>query len=60
VRSGIDLDDPITKYLPSLASKASRIAWGEISLRALAGQISGIVPNCRFLKCVSEHLPLVG
>ena len=48
MRSGIDFDDPVTKYLPSLANKTSLIPWENITLGAIAGQVAGLVPNCRF------------
>lgn len=46
LRSGLNVDDPITKYLPSLNVSSSMIDWSSISLRALASQLSGIPPNC--------------
>lgn len=62
LRSGLDIDDPITKYLPSLSDPSSLIDWGNITLRALASHLSGIPPNCEaplscmlynaFLTCV--------
>ncbi|KAK0648029.1 beta-lactamase/transpeptidase-like protein [Cercophora newfieldiana] len=48
LRSGINYDDPITKYLPSLANKASLTSWEDITLGSLAGQVAGIVPNYGF------------
>lgn len=46
LRSGINIDDPVTKYLPSLADDKSLIQWENITLGALAGQVAGVVPNC--------------
>lgn len=48
LRSGVNMDDPVTKYLPSLANETSRIDWKSISLRALGGQLAGIPANCMF------------
>ncbi|KAL1841761.1 hypothetical protein VTJ49DRAFT_6599 [Mycothermus thermophilus] len=48
LRSGVNLDDPITKYLPELSSNASLIDWNTITLRALGGQLAGIPPNYGF------------
>lgn len=48
LRSGVNMDDPVTKYLPSLANNTSRIDWKSISLRALGGQLAGIPANCTF------------
>lgn len=47
LRSGIDIDDPITKYIPVLNNASSLIDWDAITLRALASQLSGIPPNCK-------------
>lgn len=47
LRSGVDIDDPITKYIPTLNTSSSLIDWNAITLRALASQLSGIPPNCR-------------
>ena len=54
-RSGINYDDPITKYLPSLANKDSLTAWEDITLGALAGQVAGIVPNCEAPSDITPH-----
>ncbi|KAH6649431.1 beta-lactamase/transpeptidase-like protein [Chaetomium tenue] len=48
LRSGVNMDDPVTKYLPSLANETSRIDWKSISLRALGGQLAGIPANYGF------------
>ncbi|KAK4153517.1 beta-lactamase/transpeptidase-like protein [Chaetomidium leptoderma] len=48
IRSGLNMDDAVTKYLPSLDNKTSLIDWENISLRALGGQLSGIPPNYGF------------
>ncbi|KAL2264504.1 hypothetical protein VTJ83DRAFT_7014 [Remersonia thermophila] len=48
LRSGVNLDDPITKYLPELNSDESLIDWNSITLRALGGQLAGIPPNYGF------------
>lgn len=46
LRYNLNLDDPITKYIPALANRESLIPWENITLGALAGQLSGVVPNC--------------
>lgn len=46
LRTGVNAQDPITKYLPSLADHKSLIPWENITLGALAGQVAGVVPNC--------------
>ncbi|KAG6365958.1 hypothetical protein INS49_000134 [Diaporthe citri] len=48
LKSGLSLDDSITKYLPELASSDSPVRWENISLGALASQLSGIPPNYGF------------
>ena len=48
LHSGLSLEDPITKYMPSLAAQESLIKWENITLGAVAGQVAGIVPNCKF------------
>ena len=46
LRSGVNPDEPITKYLPALADAKSLVSWENITLGALAGQVAGVVPNC--------------
>jgi CubicO group peptidase (beta-lactamase class C family) len=45
-KSGLDIDQPVTKWLPGLAANSSHITWNEITLRALASSLSGAPPNC--------------
>jgi CubicO group peptidase (beta-lactamase class C family) len=47
LRSDLNIDDPITKYLPKLSNSSSLIQWDNITLRALASHLSGIPPNCQ-------------
>lgn len=49
LRTGIDLDAPITRYLPSLANETSVIKWEEVTLAALADHSAGIPPDYGFL-----------
>lgn len=46
MRTGVNMDDPVTKYLPVLNNDTSLIDWKNISLRALGGHLAGIPPNC--------------
>lgn len=48
IKSGLSLDDSITKYLPELLGSNSPVRWENISLGALASQLSGIPPNYGF------------
>jgi CubicO group peptidase (beta-lactamase class C family) len=47
IKIGVNMDDAVTRYLPTLDNKASLIDWPNISLRALGGQLAGIPPNCK-------------
>jgi CubicO group peptidase (beta-lactamase class C family) len=48
IRSGLNLDDPITKWLPGLGGSPSLIRWESITLRQLASHLAGIPPNREF------------
>jgi CubicO group peptidase (beta-lactamase class C family) len=48
LRTGFDLDSPITRYLPQLANKSSVISWPNVTLASLADHLSGIPPNFGF------------
>lgn len=47
LKAGLNLDDPITKYLPELTSSTSPIKWKDITLRALGNHMAGIPQTCR-------------
>ncbi|KAH7309804.1 beta-lactamase/transpeptidase-like protein [Stachybotrys elegans] len=51
MKSGVDLDTPITSYIPELAKNASRIHWQDVTLRMLASHLAGAPTNYAF----SEH-----
>lgn len=59
LRSDVDLDDLITKSLPTLDDGPSLIAWENITLRALASQLSGIPPNCRYTESLQANEDLI-
>lgn len=48
LRTEINLDTPITQYLPTLANETSLIKWEDITLASLADHLSGIPPNYGF------------
>ncbi|KAF6825860.1 beta-lactamase family protein [Colletotrichum musicola] len=48
LKSGLDLDSPITKYFPQLGNNFSLIPWGNVSLRALGSHLSGAPSNYGF------------
>ena len=50
LRSGIDIDQTVTKFLPQLSNKSSLIDWENITLRALGSQLAGIPPNCEHVR----------
>ncbi|KAJ6008766.1 hypothetical protein N7522_003782 [Penicillium canescens] len=45
LKSNINPDDPITKYLPSLQGTQSLIQWDNITLSALSNHLAGITAN---------------
>ncbi|OQD83736.1 hypothetical protein PENANT_c015G06346 [Penicillium antarcticum] len=45
LKSNINLDDPITKYLPTLQGSQSLIQWDNITLSALSNHLAGIPSN---------------
>lgn len=57
VRSGLNLDDPITKYITGLGGRPSLIQWDTVTLRGLASHLAGIPPNCAY-RWKSPALPL--
>lgn len=56
LKSGLNLDDPITKYLPELVSPSSQVRWEDISLRALGSHLGGIQGfcTCHAILCTSR------
>jgi CubicO group peptidase (beta-lactamase class C family) len=46
LKSGLPLDDPITKYIPKLKSNSSLIHWDSITLRHLGSALAGIPQAC--------------
>lgn len=47
LKLGLDLDDPITKYLPELAGDDSPIQWKQVTLRALGNHLAAIPQTCK-------------
>ncbi|EFE44488.1 beta-lactamase, putative [Trichophyton verrucosum HKI 0517] len=47
LKSDVDLQDPITKYLPQLKNASSPIDWDNISLLSLSEHLSGIPANTK-------------
>jgi CubicO group peptidase (beta-lactamase class C family) len=48
LRTEVDLEAPVTEYLPQLSNESSVISWDNITLLALADHLSGIPPNYGF------------
>lgn len=46
LKSGLNLEDPITKYLPELKKGPSNIEWEDITLASMSEHLAGIPPNC--------------
>lgn len=57
IKSGVPAGDPVTKYVPELRDEKSRIDWGSVTLEMLAGQLSGIPPNCGCYSFAATSLP---
>jgi CubicO group peptidase (beta-lactamase class C family) len=47
-KTGLVLDDPVTKYLPELRSDDSPIRWENITLGSLGDHLSGIPASCKY------------
>ena len=47
LKSGLNLDDPITKFFPELRNCSSPINWQAISLRSLGNHLAGVPSNCK-------------
>lgn len=45
----IDIDAPVTEYLPDLAKSESKIDWEDVTLRMLGSHLAGVPANCRSL-----------
>jgi len=45
-KSGIDMEKPITYYVPELNKTESKIKFNEITLTMLAGHLGGLPTNC--------------
>ncbi|OIW24735.1 beta-lactamase/transpeptidase-like protein [Coniochaeta ligniaria NRRL 30616] len=56
LRSGVDIDVPITTYIPVLNTSSSLIDWNSITLRALASQLSDGFSEYYYLKDYFEYL----
>lgn len=53
LKLGLDLDDPITKYLPELACNDSPIKWKEITLGSLGNHLAAIPTGCRYMTIIA-------
>ncbi|CBF73401.1 hypothetical protein AN7860.2 [Aspergillus nidulans FGSC A4] len=62
LKSGVDLETPVTQFLPQLRSNKSKIQWENITLGMLADHLAGIPPNAfyefYFLNSFHEGLGL--
>ncbi|KID78277.1 uncharacterized protein G6M90_00g040840 [Metarhizium brunneum] len=48
LKSGVDIDRPVTDFLPKLNSSRSKVRWKDITLRMLGSQLSGAPTNNGF------------
>jgi actin-related protein 6 len=46
MKSDINIDAPVTDFLPELTSPSSHIHWEDVSLKMLASHLSGAPTNC--------------
>ncbi|KAL4777551.1 beta-lactamase/transpeptidase-like protein [Aspergillus nidulans var. acristatus] len=62
LKSGVDLQTPVTHFLPQLRSNKSKVRWENITLEMLADHLAGIPPNAfyefYFLNSFHESLGL--
>jgi CubicO group peptidase (beta-lactamase class C family) len=54
LKSGLNMDDPVTKYLPELEGE-SVIQWEDVTLGALGDHLSGMPGTCMFIQV---HAPI--
>ncbi|KAK6507984.1 hypothetical protein TWF481_006404 [Arthrobotrys musiformis] len=48
LKSGVDLEEKATKFLPELGRKRGLIRWGDVTLRDLGEHLAGVGPNYGF------------
>jgi actin-related protein 6 len=48
LKSGVDIDRPVTDFIPKLNSSKSKVHWKDITLRMLASQLSGAPTNSQY------------
>lgn len=58
LKSGLNLEDTITTYLPELKNESSLIRWENITLAALSDHLAGIPPNIRTIHPFINTTPL--
>ncbi|KAK6513189.1 hypothetical protein TWF506_009353 [Arthrobotrys conoides] len=57
LKSGVDVEDKVTKYLPELGGKESLIRWEDVTLRDLGEHLAGVGPNYGFPE-IYDLIPL--
>lgn len=50
LQTDVDIDRPITEFLPTLKEPGAMIQWGEVTLRMLGEHTAGVPANC---KCIA-------
>lgn len=46
LQTDVDIDRPITEFLPTLKEPGAMIQWGEVTLRMLGEHLAGVPANC--------------
>jgi CubicO group peptidase (beta-lactamase class C family) len=57
LKSGVNPNDGITKYLPGLEDNSTSIQWNNITISSLSDHLAGIPSNLR--KSNSKHKPVI-
>jgi actin-related protein 6 len=47
LQTGVDIDVPVTTYIPELGKPGSKIKWDGITLRMLGSHLAGVPANCQ-------------
>lgn len=48
LQTDVDIDAPITEFLPSLSEPGAMIQWGGVTLRMLGQHLAGVPVNCQY------------
>jgi CubicO group peptidase (beta-lactamase class C family) len=48
LKTGVSLQDPITKYIPELSDPSTPIRWDQVTVESLGNHLSGMPQTCEF------------